>query len=708
MAVDSLDSAPAATDLGRLAADLAEVVRTAEAGADPSRGAAYLAALHVRQGVPANLRRLEKSLIAKPEFTDALTNLRKSLSELRGYLVQEPAPFGHALAPLYDGELESLVAGQLARSRIAVFVRDRRRDMSMTLQQVADKIDATASFVSQLEFGRTLPTEPRARLIDMALNLEPGEHQQGAHAFLTELREARWQISQQSEAIRRLLYAPSLNGESPPDGVPIAAVHALSLWRGPRGAQDIRALEVVSAEPGVREMVSALSSLPAEVQTQAVGFIQSLAQLRSTPRLSSRRFDPSAIWRSQQELIPRDQSLASLLTELRERFDPYDGAALPTREDTIIEIFAELQRRGIEGSRLVRGPVLRRTARVLVERSRMQEAEGRAAQISLPLSPSSMREWLLQHQTQPPEVASRRLWSYWASLEPTEALLLPTPTVSEAPTPVVDDIVEWFWVYCTEGNLRRWPHAVLEFESRRRRSLERIPTPWSLALELWVPDPTSVERELHRRSRGSLRRALEPEVTPESVAGSLLSSAYHEFFAGRLAEAQSLVRAVVERYPLVAGGHNNLGFLLLVDGRYEDALRHLQRASQLEFDEREVLDFNLACCRYALGDFTDALEGFAACLAKPLASDAVLCVIADQTLSALTLKSAADYVALCALNAGWSAVRGETRTRALDFLEIARSGRQTMSKDPQGFERRSAQEIFSESFERLQQRLASA
>jgi tetratricopeptide (TPR) repeat protein len=319
-----------------------------------------------------------------------------------------------------------------------------------------------------------------------------------------------------------------------------------------------------------------------------------------------------------------------------------------------------------------------------------------------------MSGWLEQHENEPSEVVAERLWTFWATLSPTETLALPTPGNStQEAFPNVPPVVEWFYAYCTEGNLRQWPTIALEFESRRQKKLEQPPDEWTIALDVRELDATAMERELHRRGRSAARRAAELEVTPESVASSLLGSAYHAFFAGRLERAEELVRAVVDRYPSVAGGQNNLGFLLLIEGRYEEAQTHLERAAQLDYDLREVLDFNVACCRYALGDFGAALEGFRGCLAHPSISDAVLCVVTEEALNPIALTSAADYVALTALNAGWAALRGGARGQALEYLQIARSGLQTASTERQEFVDRSAREIFTTSFERLQQRLSA-
>jgi Family of unknown function (DUF6941)/Tetratricopeptide repeat len=144
------------------------------------------------------------------------------------------------------------------------------------------------------------------------------------------------------------------------------------------------------------------------------------------------------------------------------------------------------------------------------------------------------------------------------------------------------------------------------------------------------------------------------------------------FSMGETAIAESLFREVVEHHPEVAEGHNNLGFILLSQGQAAEAREEFVQASRFNFDRDELLDANVACCDYLLHDYAAALSLFEGCLtALPFTAPSVLFGISEGELFPVSLRSAADYLALMLLNAAWSALRAHAPRKAREYAHRA-------------------------------------
>jgi tetratricopeptide (TPR) repeat protein len=146
-------------------------------------------------------------------------------------------------------------------------------------------------------------------------------------------------------------------------------------------------------------------------------------------------------------------------------------------------------------------------------------------------------------------------------------------------------------------------------------------------------------------------------ATPAEGAQDLLQRGFNEYESGHVSGAERIMRQVVKADPLNAGGHNNLGFLLLEKGKAAEALEQFRKAEELAYPLPELLHVNIGCARYALHDYQGALDSFRAGFSRPFGSYRafLLGVAEDQSLFPLSITSAADYVWLLELNAAWSA-----------------------------------------------------
>jgi hypothetical protein len=172
-----------------------------------------------------------------------------------------------------------------------------------------------------------------------------------------------------------------------------------------------------------------------------------------------------------------------------------------------------------------------------------------------------------------------------------------------------------------------------------------------------------------------------PQRPGEVVAVDELRVGYRAFVEGRLSEAEAAFRQVAERAPNFAQAPNNLGFVLLCEGRAEEALSWFDRAAELKYHEPEVLNANRACAKYALGDYRSAYTGFVDCLASArIRLTTLLLAIDGRNFNPIELGSAGDYAALMALNAGWSA--REAGESAEDLIRVASLGRISFRDKP--------------------------
>jgi len=187
-----------------------------------------------------------------------------------------------------------------------------------------------------------------------------------------------------------------------------------------------------------------------------------------------------------------------------------------------------------------------------------------------------------------------------------------------------------------------------------------------------------------------------------SAAVAKLSVGYEAFSRSDLTTAQQNFQEVVADLPEFAHGHNNLGFVLLAQGQAGAALASFSRARQLGFPQAELLDANLACCYYVVGDAGVASLLFQQCLATyGFGGRAFLFGINDSGLFPVHLVSAFDYASLMMLNAAWSALKADDRSSAGRFLEGAQASDLSRRDDESG-------RNFAAAVEALKQQLAQS
>jgi tetratricopeptide (TPR) repeat protein len=163
----------------------------------------------------------------------------------------------------------------------------------------------------------------------------------------------------------------------------------------------------------------------------------------------------------------------------------------------------------------------------------------------------------------------------------------------------------------------------------------------------------------------------------QTVAASGISeyqAAFTAFQSGEVERAEALFRQLVARVPAWSLAQNALGFVLLTRGDASAALDRFMDAKRLEAGNPELLDVNVACCYYVLRDYQKALSDLEYCLRTyTLSSLSLLLAIHADRLVPTTLSTAGDYVALLALNAGWSALRAHDYTVARTYLTLCRA-----------------------------------
>ena len=156
----------------------------------------------------------------------------------------------------------------------------------------------------------------------------------------------------------------------------------------------------------------------------------------------------------------------------------------------------------------------------------------------------------------------------------------------------------------------------------------------------------------------------------ESVAR--LNEGYAAFARGEIDMAEQAFLDVVARYPTEAGGHNNLGFVMLAKDDARGALASFMKARELGYPQPEINEPNIACALYRLGDSRTAHEIFQQCLkGRIFRVPATLYGIDTSGLFPVQLNSAADYVSLMTLNAAWSALKSGDRPSADRHLQAA-------------------------------------
>ncbi len=221
-----------------------------------------------------------------------------------------------------------------------------------------------------------------------------------------------------------------------------------------------------------------------------------------------------------------------------------------------------------------------------------------------------------------------------------------------------------------------------------------LPTDGDFLFSVMVDEQLAAEVPLRvQKIAGPVPVELEPQI--------LLNEGFKQFAAGDQAGAEAIFRDVTKRYPAEASAHNNLGFLLLGKGQAKPALEAFQKARELGYIHPELLDANIGCCHYLLGELVAAQIFFEQCLRIHgfRSPSAVLFAIDTAGLSPVALHSAADYVSLAMLNAAWSASTSD-RVTAERYLEGATAAELGRREDEDG-------RIFTRSLQSLRDFLRS-
>jgi tetratricopeptide (TPR) repeat protein len=170
-----------------------------------------------------------------------------------------------------------------------------------------------------------------------------------------------------------------------------------------------------------------------------------------------------------------------------------------------------------------------------------------------------------------------------------------------------------------------------------------------------------------------LEVVLDPgSATSISAVHQTLEQGFAAFTAGDLDAAEQRFRAAIDAIPTLGVAHNDIGFVQLTKGLVEEALISFNRALETGFDRLELLEANMACCFFRLGNYEASLALFQNCLSiRSFSGGAVLHGLGPQGLFLVSLPSAGTYTRLMGANAAWSAHRAGRDELAERFLAMA-------------------------------------
>jgi tetratricopeptide (TPR) repeat protein len=162
------------------------------------------------------------------------------------------------------------------------------------------------------------------------------------------------------------------------------------------------------------------------------------------------------------------------------------------------------------------------------------------------------------------------------------------------------------------------------------------------------------------------------------------STAFQAYARGDVAKGEQLVRALADKEPGWYLAQNALGFILLAQGKASEALRRFEDARRLGYLQLEILDVNVACCRYLLGDVAGALAGFEECLRTHsiTGGSAILTGLNGDEVFTIHVETPQEYLALVGANAAWSALRDRNLDVARRYLQLARTFSDVVKLEP--------------------------
>lgn len=234
------------------------------------------------------------------------------------------------------------------------------------------------------------------------------------------------------------------------------------------------------------------------------------------------------------------------------------------------------------------------------------------------------------------------------------------------------------------GCLFAWMHPIRHTGRRLRRAVTPRPIRRLLRTKNQVLHPvSSAERAVFRAVDRAVtpkrrRKRLQPRIASAPDSGldpieparpnaapeaewrtrSELLQGFAALSGKDLDLVEENFRTIIEATPGRGIAHNDLGFVLLAKGQVEDALAAFKRAEALGSDRPELIEANLGCCQYLLGNPTASSALFENCLnARSFQRSGILYGISDDRLFLVSVQSAAAYTQLMALNAAWSALR---------------------------------------------------
>lgn len=163
-------------------------------------------------------------------------------------------------------------------------------------------------------------------------------------------------------------------------------------------------------------------------------------------------------------------------------------------------------------------------------------------------------------------------------------------------------------------------------------------------------------------------------VGPAAVdpISELLNLAFTEFRQGEVHTARETLVKLLQRYPMSALGHNNLGFVKLVERDPKGALEEFGRAVDLGFSVNGLLQVNVGCAHHALGEYVQAVEAFEKARGSLITTlPAVLLALGRDQMSVASVMTVQDFQTLVCANAGWSSLALGDFERAKAYLAAA-------------------------------------
>lgn len=338
--------------------------------------------------------------------------------------------------------------------------------------------------------------------------------------------------------------------------------------------------------------------------------------------------------------------IVSLVSALRAAVAPLDldlpagidAAVRSPRIETIFELMAELERRGIDGESLVRygltSEIMNSIISMLLpawldanddtrtkDSASPQAAEWREAlahlapQDPLPLTSADDVDAVRTIATLFGQVFDYVLpWTLTAPIS--DVLSLKPGSISNSARLSVDESAlelyeayRWMADRFSVTHLRDWYPASLKREYKWLTNAISPPCSEVLMVDRVVPQ-AELEAEIARRAtEGDTSSSSNGELGQfeQSLAIRMIPQAVSLLKRGRLREAGALFEFALSENATDPDAYNNLGFCLLpIDATV--ALTYLRKADALKYRNPEIITYNLAQCYFLLAEYRAALS----------------------------------------------------------------------------------------------------